>query len=60
MIRTKRQIIDMVYSEYRESKYYDMILRKLLNMPEQKFISDIKDDINWTLEPIRKNQYIVT
>jgi hypothetical protein len=47
----------------KESMHDDRIINKVMGhfmrMPELEFIAMIKEKLNYDLEPIRKNQYIV-
>ena len=62
MILTKRQIIDIALKESVEnvnSKAYNRMLMRIFSYPEIDFIQMIHKELNWSLEPIRKNTYIV-
>ena len=55
---TKSALIDELLEQIHEdSKGY--LRKKLLNLPELDFIKTVKSDLGATLEPIRKNTYIV-
>lgn len=59
MILNKNQIIDFLLTDIPVS-YHERMRRKLLSSPELYFLSLVKHDINWSLEPVRRNLYIVT
>ena len=42
-----------------EERLIKKVMPGFMRMPELKFIAMIKKNLNYNLEPIRKNQYIV-
>lgn len=60
MILTKRQIIDIEIKKKFKGKAPNLLIKTLMSQPDNEFIPAINKDLNWTLEPIAKNRYIVT
>jgi len=59
MIRTKSQIIRLMYAEY-PAEVIEMMVKRMLRIPEFDFIRCVKNGMNWNLEIVRRNLYIVT
>ena len=62
MILTKKQIITEIMKKFcpdNTSKHYFRALRRSLAMSDNHFIPTVLNELNWSLEPIRKNTYIV-
>ena len=62
MILTKRQIIAEIMSKFckdSSSKFYSRVMLKSLGVPDNWFIPTVAKELNWKLEPVRKNTYIV-
>lgn len=59
MILNKNQIIDIYISDAAE-EIRENVKRRLNRLPELSFLYLVKYDMNWSLDPIRKNLYIVT
>jgi hypothetical protein len=59
MILTKGQIIDLLFSGY-DKKVITGVRKMMFRTPDFEFIHLVKNDLNWNLEIIRKNTYIVT
>lgn len=62
MILTKKQIITEIMRGIcldPKSKFYVRVMLKSLSTPDNHFIPTVLKELNWNLEPIRKNTYIV-
>ena len=61
MILTKIQIIQMLLDGYvLPERIIKKVIRKHLDLPEVEFEERVQKELNFRLEPIRKNQYIIT
>ena len=66
MILSKRELIDQLLSDFQNPDYckesmriFKRIVRKIRRMPEEDFIEKISNELNYKVEIIRKNLYII-
>jgi hypothetical protein len=58
MLVKKNEIIALIYSE-QEPKLIARLQKRLGRMDEMEFIALVHQSINWKLEIVRKNTYLV-
>lgn len=60
MIQTKINLVKMIYADYNfKSKTVKKCIHKVMCYPEIVFIDMIRTELNFHIEPIRKNTYII-
>jgi hypothetical protein len=61
MIKSKIDLIKLSLDGYNlRDEFVKKVIRKTLALPELEFIDFVKNDLNYRIEPIRKNLYIVS
>ena len=62
MILTKSELIDFILIDFAktELRIIKRIKNKMFRIPEHHFISMIDSELNFKLEIVRKNLYIIT
>lgn len=60
MILTKTKLIEMLLADFKfGNKAVNNCIEKYRKYPEMEFYKIVKKDLKFTLEPIRKNTYII-